>query len=91
MHETFHFGIDFGQAGDGVLLFAAFLLGTYSRLTNDVLGRNASSILGTIFRGIHKEDQWTIDGTSGPEGRQRPGSGFGAGTRSGAARGMSGR
>jgi len=54
--STLDFGINFGEASDAVLLVSAFILGFYSRLANDVLGRIARFIFKDIYEETYKQE-----------------------------------
>lgn len=55
--DAFDFGIDFGQASEPVLLITAFLLGFYSRLAKDLLGRIARAIFGQTYDETYGEEE----------------------------------
>jgi hypothetical protein len=55
--STLNFGVNFGQASDPVLLVAAFLLGFYSRLALDLLGRIAGYIFGAVYDETYKQEK----------------------------------
>ena len=54
--STLDFGINFREASDAVLLVSAFILGFYSRLANDVLGRIARFIFKDIYEETYKQE-----------------------------------
>ena len=54
--STFDLGINFGEASENVLLVSAFILGFYSRLANDVLGRIARFIFKEIYDETYKQE-----------------------------------
>jgi hypothetical protein len=62
--STLNVGIDFGQASDTVLLIAAFLLGFYSRLAMNLLGRITGYLFGSAYEETYPEDK---NGTRGPK------------------------
>ena len=54
--SMFDFGINFGEASDAVLLVSVFIMGFYSRLANDVLGRIARFIFKDIYEETYKQE-----------------------------------